>query len=499
MSDLRDFTGKNRKFTGTDSILTPKGTEAQRVNTESGQLRFNTDTNLMEYYNGTEWKPIDSPPTVTSITPTEVDSADGSTTSFSITGGNFQAGAVVKFVGNDGTTITAGTVTVNSTSSITAVESSSSFASAKEPYDVTVTNSSGLSAELADQINVDTAPSWSTASGTIATVDEGAAVSTSVTATDTDGDTITYSETTSTLTTAGLSLDSANGAITGTAATVSSDTTYNFTVRATANSKTADRAFSIVIEDVPTIRTADITWEIRARDHSYSNAASIADGTSLTLSSNTASGLSAEVEYGDVDFYTNTNAPDGKAFYIDGSGCLEINPSNATNANTYFNNPTSQSTAIWFYWPSDSSRQVLISRYSGSTSVYQWNQIVDPGREFHYNSSGVISGASGDINVTMFNTSTWHLMHKVYNVSDGIARWYIDGSQVATRTWGTDSGNGLSGYSNNTTAYTIGSRTDNYETFVGYVGEARHYNIALTASEISDEWSATASSYGRTP
>jgi hypothetical protein len=35
---------------------------------KQGQLRFNTDTNLAEYYDGTDWKPIDAPPTITGFT-----------------------------------------------------------------------------------------------------------------------------------------------------------------------------------------------------------------------------------------------------------------------------------------------------------------------------------------------------------------------------------------------------------------------------------------------
>jgi hypothetical protein len=35
MADSRDITGKNRKFTGTGGIKLPKGTQAQRGNTES--------------------------------------------------------------------------------------------------------------------------------------------------------------------------------------------------------------------------------------------------------------------------------------------------------------------------------------------------------------------------------------------------------------------------------------------------------------------------------
>ena len=87
MSDLRDFTGKNRKFTGTGGVRISQGAQSARVN-DTANLRFNTDTNLMEYYTGTEWKPIDAPPIISSISPTNVNgtSATGVKT-FSQSGG----------------------------------------------------------------------------------------------------------------------------------------------------------------------------------------------------------------------------------------------------------------------------------------------------------------------------------------------------------------------------------------------------------------------------
>ena len=50
MSDLRDFTGKNRKFTGTSGIrVSDEGSgPGDRVN-EKGRLRFNDTTDLLEY------------------------------------------------------------------------------------------------------------------------------------------------------------------------------------------------------------------------------------------------------------------------------------------------------------------------------------------------------------------------------------------------------------------------------------------------------------------
>src|SRR6056300_1941419 len=76
MSDLRDFTGKNRKFTGTKGIDLPDGTTAERdTSYGSGTLRFNSTTNLMEYYTGTDWKAVDAPPVITGFT---VDDVGGS-------------------------------------------------------------------------------------------------------------------------------------------------------------------------------------------------------------------------------------------------------------------------------------------------------------------------------------------------------------------------------------------------------------------------------------
>jgi len=230
---------------GTEGTKVASGTTAQRGST-TGQIRFNTTTGLAEYYTGTAFKPIDSPPTVTSVDDTEVDSAGGGNQTIVITGTNFQSGATVTFVGTSAN-FNATTVTVNSATQITAVAPKSSFLNAQEPYGVRVNNTNGLSGTLNNQINVDNSPVWQTASGTIYTGNDITDVSVTVSATDAEGETVAYSETTSVLSGAGLSLNSSTGAITGTPTGVSSDTTYTFTLRATSGGKTADRQFSIVI------------------------------------------------------------------------------------------------------------------------------------------------------------------------------------------------------------------------------------------------------------
>jgi hypothetical protein len=164
-----DVSFENISDSGTAGTKVASGTTGQRGST-AGQIRFNTTTGLAEYYTGTEFKVIDAPPTVTAVSPLEVDSAAGGNVTFTITGSNFGSGAVVKFIGNDATEITASTTTVNSSSSISAIIAKSSFVGAKEPYDVTVLNVSGLLGILDNQINVDVSPAWSTASGNIANI-----------------------------------------------------------------------------------------------------------------------------------------------------------------------------------------------------------------------------------------------------------------------------------------------------------------------------------------
>jgi len=237
--------------TGTEGTKVATGTTAQRGST-AGQLRFNTTTGLAEYYTGSEFKTIDTPPIITSVDVTNIETDLGGTQTFVITGSLFSGGATVKFRDNGGTLITPDTTTVNSASQITVTKTRSSFSNANEPYDIIVTNPSGLDATLENQINVDNSPVWNTASGTLATIREDATgTHATVSATDSDGDTVSYSETTSVLSGAGLTLNSSTGAITGDPTNVISDTTNTFTLRATANSKTADRSFNIIVTPIP--------------------------------------------------------------------------------------------------------------------------------------------------------------------------------------------------------------------------------------------------------
>ena len=265
---------------------------------KKGQIIFNESKSRLEYYDGAQWVLVDVPPVVSGSDVTEVDSNAGGNQTFVISGSNFTTGGTISFVGADNSEFNASSTTFNNSGQITAVAPRASFLNSKESYKVKFTAPSGLFGISAPLISVDTSPTWSTAAGNIASVIEGNSVNVTPSATDADGDTITYSETTNNLGGAGFSLNGTTGQITGTAAAVSGDTTTSFTLRATANSKTADRGFNIITENKD--------GSTAAKALQYGSEVITAQGGSFSaglyyLTGKTSMGLSAQQVYVDSD------------------------------------------------------------------------------------------------------------------------------------------------------------------------------------------------------
>ena len=200
-------------------------------------------TNQLSWIDAQETKP-----TVANVSQTI---APATATTISITGTNFVSIPTVEFV-NGSTGAITNSNTVSFTNSTTL---SVNVTLASGNYYVRIENPDGNAGRSTNNIiTASTAPSFSTAAGSLGSIAAGDSVSLSVSAT--SDSTVAYSETTSVLTsnantpagTMNLSLNSSTGAITGTAPSPTSDTTYNFTLRATDNeSQTADRAFSITV------------------------------------------------------------------------------------------------------------------------------------------------------------------------------------------------------------------------------------------------------------
>lgn len=251
MSNINDFKNKNTKFTGTSGIELPKGTTAERVNTQA-TVRFNTSTSYMEYYDGTSWTAVVPLPTITSASPSIVDPGDSTEQTFTITGANFDETSTATFIGQT----TSVETSANSTGFVSSTELTVkiSLPSDLQDYKVKVQAAAGAGISENAVVTASSAPTWTTSSGTLQTVYINSPISTSVAAT-ADSD-VTYSETTSVLTGTNTpsqmncTLNSSTGAITGTSPSPSANsTTYNFTLRATdEESQTTDRQFSIVVE-----------------------------------------------------------------------------------------------------------------------------------------------------------------------------------------------------------------------------------------------------------
>ena len=254
--DIADFKFENIVDTGTEGTKVATGTSAQRGST-TGQWRFNTDTGFFEGRNAAgTFSTLEPTPIISSVDVTEVESASGGNQTFVITGSNFTSGAVAAFVGTSAQ-FNATTTTVDSATQITATAVKANFQNAQEPYKIKVSAASGLAGTSATGlINVDNAPTWTTAAGSLGTIASDATGNHfTVAATDAEGDTVSYSLQSGAL--QGLSLNSSTGVISGDPTNVSSNTTISFTLRATAGSKTADRAFSFIL--TPSIATFNYT------------------------------------------------------------------------------------------------------------------------------------------------------------------------------------------------------------------------------------------------
>ena len=246
MGDYSKYKNVNTTFGGTEGIILPVGNTSERENT-LGRIRYNSQTGYVEQYNSEGWTAIATPPQVLSFTGTLTQDTDATLT---ITGTNFVSGCVVSIEGAGVSGVARNlTTTFVSNAQVTAATNGAAvnFVGGAN-YNIRVTNPNGLSGVLSPAGVVDQPPVWSTSSGSLGTVYDSARGSASftLTATDPDGDAVTYSVVSGSIP-AGSSLDTNTGVISGFNA-VGSDTTSNFTVRATSRSYTQDRAFSIAVK-----------------------------------------------------------------------------------------------------------------------------------------------------------------------------------------------------------------------------------------------------------
>ncbi len=187
---------------------------------------------------------VEAKPTVANVSQTIAPSTN---VTFNITGTGFVSIPIVEFIKSDTGAITrAGAVSFTSSTSLSVTANI-----ATGSYYVRVENNDGNAGRSTSAIiTASTAPTWTTAAGSLGTV-AGDFSGTVATVAATSDSAITYSETTSVLTDAGQAncvLNSTTGVITTTdfGGASTTPTTYTFTLRATdAENQTADRVFTL--------------------------------------------------------------------------------------------------------------------------------------------------------------------------------------------------------------------------------------------------------------
>ncbi len=229
------------------------GTTAQRSIEEAGKMRFNTSTNLMEYYDGTSWKSIDSPPLVSSVSPANLLTGDGTGNyTIVVTGSSFSTNVTAEIITDGGVSITPDTTTRNSSTQATLVvaKNKANLTNANEPFDVKISNTSGLAGTLADALNIDAQPVFQTAAGSLYSGNSGGYSAITIAAHDPEsGADPTYTLESGSIP-AGLSFasTSSGAVISGTQTVPGSNTTSTFTIRAKdAASNISDRQYTITI------------------------------------------------------------------------------------------------------------------------------------------------------------------------------------------------------------------------------------------------------------
>lgn len=462
---------------GTEGTKVAAGTTAQRGST-AGQWRFNSTTGLFEGSDGSAFKQLDVAPTVSAVGLSNIlQSQIEANYDLAVTGTNFQSGATVKFIGNDGTEYASPTVVVNSATSISA-RVPTTVTNANEPFDVKVSNPTGLSGTKEDCFNVNASPAWQTASGNVGSVTEGATANIQLSATDPEGDAVTYSETTSNLSGAGYSLSS-SGLITGTAPAVSSDTTTSFTVRATSSSSnTTDRNFTIITQDEGILGSAEFYID-PSDSRSWSGSGSTL--TNITSLNNSAS-------------TTDLNLNNGTVTTSGGITYIQHNASGTAPSATIGNlsgNPSNY--AIAFF--------LKVSNYNGYNDhgIFMYgnksqNQAIggnldknsNNGEANHYN-------YSNDAVFTYNNSNFQNWNFYVFRKQSGVKQIYVNNSAL-TNTSITSNATSLP--SNST--FDIGGRNapnvyDNWNTQIGFCAI---FTVAISDSDMTFLWNRFKGDYG---
>jgi hypothetical protein len=452
----------NKTIDGNSNTINVKrGTTAQiPVSATAGDQYYDTTLNALFNYASSGWVKVsqDPAPTIISISPT-VASVTG--TSITINGSGFKSGALVKFIGANGTEYSATSVTVTSLAVITAVTPQLSVAN--EPYSVKVINVDNQFGIANSVLDAGGTPTWVTASGNIKTLKENTALSaTSVSATDPDGNTITYS---SSNLPAWASINSSTGAITGTTPTINSSTTYSFDITASDGTNTATRAFNIVVQ--PNVVLTNLVTHLDA-----SNSSSYS-GTGSTWFDISGNGNNASLN-GGISYSTSGS---GGHLSLDGSsGYMQL----ASNSAAAPYNLQAFTIDMWVYrYAKTDGYEILWSQdYTTHSPPYYTVHIR------YDNDTDTLGGTMS--NVGGVSTGVWQNWIFTRDSSNNYIV-YKNGVSVTSAATGS-----LTYYSN---PLWLGKSNFNNSSTINF-GSVRYYSRTLSSAEVAKNFDASKSRFG---
>jgi hypothetical protein len=388
-----DVSFENISDSGTAGTKIASGTTNQRGST-AGQLRYNTSLARFEATtNGSSFLGFASPPTITSISPSILNSAGGDTVI--ITGTNFVLGSSSVTLNN----IAPSTVTVDSTTQITITGTPA--LNAQTYTNGLVVIADGASATFT--FSTSGVPAFTTASGSLGSFNEQTSVGTLIGGTDV-GTSHTIS---SGSLPSGVSINSANGNITGTLGAntnavqppenTSGDVTSNFTVLATdAENQTSSRNFSIRNKQGDPLWTSTIAVindESTITTNSAYNSRTITNRGGITLNSSVKQfGANSYFANGSSDLRVTVNSSENMANVsnICFEGWFYLTQNNATRAYgvtmSYLNPAFFGTEQVYFSTMIDNQNRVGIYQYTGNetySGLFSETGNVTTGNWFH--------------------------------------------------------------------------------------------------------------------
>jgi hypothetical protein len=371
----------------------PFGNTANRPTAEIGKLYSNGETARLELYTSAgAWENIvQEVPGVSGVSGTYSESSNSGT--ITITGTNFVSGAIASATGTNGVEVQAASTTYNSLVQLTAVFTG--LSNANEPYDIKVTNPSNLFGILPDALYVNATPAWNTVAGSLGTFVTAASVSASVSATDPEGTSVSYS---SSNLPGWLSLNSSTGTLTGTAPVVTQPTTYSFSITASDGVNSLARSFSVLVNDQSPVWVTSATLSTFTKNVPYSVQLSATDDSGGSLTYSVVSG----------------SLPTG--LNLSSSGLISGTPTSSSTASVTIratdqnNNFTNRAFTLPNTGPTWTTSGTISSMGNGSAYSYQLVATDDSGSAPSYSlvsgtfptgitlsSSGLISGTASGI------------------------------------------------------------------------------------------------------